>query len=109
MTARFSIVAFSIGTSSSRRPRDDDEATDVLRQMPGKADQNFREIQRLAQTPVRGIEPGFTHAFFRDTVELFQPHTDPGQCAPLTSSESPRTLCPLRVPRAVCGSAPRLR
>jgi hypothetical protein len=60
---RSSIAAFSIGTSSQlvEPPTGHDEAADVLREVPGKADQLARQGEGSGQARLFGIEPQLAH------------------------------------------------
>ena len=73
MTVRSSIAAFSIGTSSDKRPAGDHEAADMLRQMPREADQLAGEVERQAQVAVGRVEPGLAHPLVGDRVVATSP------------------------------------
>ena len=68
MTVRSSIAAFSIGTSSDKRPAGDDKTADMLRQVARKADQFAGEVERQAQIAVGRVEPGLAHPLVGDRL-----------------------------------------
>ena len=49
------------GRELAQGPAGDDEAADVLREMPGKAPELVGQLQRHGQPPVGGIEAGLAH------------------------------------------------
>ena len=91
MTWRLIHAAGSIGTRSSSRSSVRHETAGMLRQMPRKADQRARQIQRQAQPAVLQVEVELLGVRSSATPSV-APAPDCEASAPVTSSGRPSAL-----------------